>query len=50
MHALKTGFATFRFFRKGFITHSFCKLPLSTLEAAEHKYTCAISKHMKTYE
>ena len=33
---------------KGFITHLLCKWPLYTLEAAEPKYTCAISKHMKT--
>ena len=61
MHALKAGlnaadadkFATYRgigCFRKGFITHLFFKWPLYTLEAAERKYTCAISKHMKTYE
>ena len=47
MHALKTGlnedkFATFWMFPKGFITHSFCKWPLYTLEAAERKYTFAI--------
>ena len=58
MHALKTGlnynadkFATFWMFPKRFY-HSFVlqmtsKWPLYTLEAAERKYTCAISKHMK---
>ena len=55
MHVRKTGlnadkFATFWSFRKGFIIHSFCKWPLYTLESAERKYTCAIAKHMKTYE
>ena len=33
---------------KGFITYSFSKWPLYTLETAERKYTYAISKHMKT--
>ena len=55
MHALTTGldadkFATFWMFLKGFIAHLFCKWPLHTPEAAEHKYTCTISKHMKTYK
>ena len=50
MHALKTGlnankFATYWMFPKRFY-HS----PLYILEAAEGKYTCAISKHMNTYE
>ena len=36
--------------RKGFLTYSFYKWPLYALEAAERKYTCAISKNMKTYE
>ena len=48
---LKTGlnadkFVTFWMYPKRFY-HSFA-LPLNTLEAAEPKYTCAISKHMKT--
>ena len=34
-------------FQERFYTHSFLKWPLYTLEAAERKYTCAISK---TYE
>ena len=55
MHALTIGldadkFATFWMFLKGFITHLFCKWPLHTPEAAEHKYTCTILKHMKTYK
>ena len=32
------------------MAHSFCKWPLYILEAAERKYTFAISKHMKMYE
>ena len=47
---MQTNLLLFGCFRKGFITHSFCKWPLYTLEAAERKYTCAISKNMKTYE
>ena len=50
MHVLKNGldadkFATFWMFLKRFAND-----PLYTLEAAERKYTRAISKHMKTYE
>ena len=54
MHILKTGLNADKFarffgcLRKGFITYSFCKWPLYTLEAAERKYTYAIPKHMKT--
>ena len=51
MHVLKTGlnadkFATFWVFPKRYYRSFVCKWPLYTLEAAERKYTCAISKHM----
>ena len=54
---MKTGlyagkFSAFWLFpaRKGFITDSFCKLSLYTLQSAKGKWTCAISKNMKTCE
>ena len=43
---MQTNLLLFGCFRKGFITHLFCKWLLYTLEAAEHKYTCTVSKHM----
>ena len=55
MPALKTGLVKTNLllwgcFREGFITDSFCKWPLYTLEDAKCKYTCATLKHKKTYE
>ena len=45
MHELKTGLyadkvATFGCSEKGSITHSFCKLPLYTVQSAKRKKTC----------
>ena len=55
MHAPKTGlnadkFATFWMFSKRFCHLFVLQITLYSLEAAERKYTCAISKNMKTYE
>ena len=55
MHAPKTGlnadkFATFWMFSKRFCHLFVLQITLYALEAAERKYTCAISKNMKTYE
>ena len=47
---MQTNLLLFVCFRKGFIAHSFCKLPLHTLQSAKRKKTSAISKNMKTCE
>ena len=41
---MQTNLLPFGGFRKVFITHSFCKCPLYTLQPAKRKKTCAISK------
>ena len=45
---MQTNFATFWIFPKRFY-HSFV-LQVILIQAAGRKYTCAIPKHMKTYE
>ena len=41
---MQTNLQPFGGFRKIFVTHSFCKWPLYTLQLAKHKQTCTISE------